>query len=106
MENTKKLSITHRSCIIKGPDLLKCLFFIEIDFSFLPVWGSAMDIRSTPELNSIHFSNVTRLTQFTNGKEVKSYAYRSYDNCFSSGTTYIFSLTTTIQAIRLIHASR
>ena len=34
MENTKKLSITHRSCIKKGPDLLKCLFFREIDFSF------------------------------------------------------------------------
>ena len=33
MENTKKLSITHRSCIKKGPDLL-IIFLERIDFSF------------------------------------------------------------------------
>lgn len=41
----------------RGPYLLKCLLLREIYFSFLPVWGSAMDIRSTPEFHSFFKRN-------------------------------------------------
>jgi hypothetical protein len=88
MENTKKLSITHRSCIKKGPDLLKCLFFREIDFSFKRIHQPVVN-RAT-ELAFTALTALSLLFFFLFGQERERgmypflfiHSHRKYPKCF------------------------